>query len=138
MLETMSADIATRWPVVVPLPVEPGDRDDDGRLTAAGVERLFTRASAEYFALCTTIVASPELRRCAVAPGTVPVGAEVTVSVGVVEIYPESFDMDVRIRPAERDGIAASGRCSLAPVGGVSESMRDEFIALAHAARHMH
>ncbi len=71
--------------------------------------------------MCTTLGTTPELRRCTTTPGTSASGTEVTVSVGVVEIYPESFDMQARIRPVHTDGIAATARCSL-----------------AHGARHMH
>jgi hypothetical protein len=63
-------------------------------------------------------------------------GEAVTISVGVVEIYPDSFTMEARIRPAEGEGIAARSRASLEVA--VTDRMKDEFIALAHAAREMH
>jgi hypothetical protein len=65
----------------------------------------------------------------------------VTVAVAVVEVYPDSFTMTARIRPAgpaSGDGIAATAWCSLAPRGEVTNAMRDEFIAHAHSARYMH
>jgi hypothetical protein len=65
----------------------------------------------------------------------------VTVSVGVVEVFPDRFTMLARVRPvgpADGDGLAASASCSLSPGGAVPTAMRDEFIALAHAAAHFH
>jgi len=62
----------------------------------------------------------------------------VTVSLGVVEVFPNKFTMTAVLRPADGDGIAARAWCSLSPGGEVSKAMRGEFIALAHAAKYIH
>ena len=51
----MSTDIVSRWPIVMPVSVQAGDCDDDGRLTDAGAERMFALARERYFDLCTTV-----------------------------------------------------------------------------------
>ena len=136
----MSTDIVSHWPVVVPVTVAAHECDDDGYLTDAGIEHLFAIARAAYFDLCTTVDRDTlGLRGVSIARGEAPVGAgDVTVAVGVTEVFPDSFTMTTRIRARDNYGIAATGMCSIAPAGEVSTAMRDEFIALAHAARHMH
>ena len=61
-----------------------------------------------------------------------------TVSVAVVEVYPDRFTMTARLRPRDDDGIVATALCPVSPGGEVPTEMRDEFIALAHAATAMH
>jgi hypothetical protein len=46
--------------------------------------------------------------------------------------------MAAMLRPQSTDGVAATAWCSLSPGGEVPTTMRDEFIALAHAARYFH
>jgi hypothetical protein len=138
-----SSEMVSRWPVLVTLGVEPGECDEEGRLTGAAVERLFARGRDAYFELCTTVegstveVLASSVDRGSVAPGD----GGVTVSVGVVEVFPDSFTMTARVRPARSSvegHTAASGWCSLSPGGEVSTAMRDEFIALAHGAAFPH
>ena len=133
----------SRWPVLVTLPVADVDRDADGRLSDAAVERLFARARAAYFERCACVdAAALELQKTKVQLGGSPPGADgVTVAVNVVEVFPDRFTMMARLRPvgpADDDGIAATAWCSLAPGGEVPRAMRDEFIALAHGAAYMH
>jgi hypothetical protein len=134
--------ILSRWPVVVALPVTASDRDADGRLVDTAVERLFAQARATYFERCATVDPSTiEVQSTRVQPGQCATADEVTVSVGVVELFPDTFTMVARIRPvgpADGDGLAATATCSLAPSGGVSTAMRDEFIGHAHSAAHFH
>lgn len=135
----MSSGMVSRWPVVVTLPVDAPDRDADGRLTDAAVDSLFARARAAYFDRCATIDApTVGVRKTTARPGDAVAGDSVTVSVNVVEVRRDSFTMESRIRPTDRDGIAATAWASLSPGGDVSKAMRDEFIALAHAASHIH
>ena len=120
--------------------VAPSDCDDDSRLTDAAVERMFADARREYFSLCSTIdTGALTVRRATVQRG-VPIDAAdgVTISVNVVEIFPDCFTMHARIRPAHDAGVAADASCTLSPGGEVTKVMRDEFIALAHAARLTH
>jgi acyl-CoA thioesterase FadM len=136
--------MVSRWPVVVSLPVAAPDCDQDGRLTDASVERLFAHARAAYFARCATVDATRlQLQRSSVQRGRAAVGDEgVTVSVTVAELFSDRFTMTARLRPvgpADGDGVAATAWCSLSPDGReVPAAMRDEFIALAHSARHIH
>jgi hypothetical protein len=135
--------VSTRWPLVVPLPVLAGERDDDGVLTVPGIERLFTEARTAYFEQCSTVdAATVEVQRGTADPGRAAVDDEgVTVAVAVVEVYPDSFTMTARLRPrgpSDGDGIAATAWCELSPGGAVTTAMRDEFIAHAHGARHFH
>jgi hypothetical protein len=135
--------IVSRWPVVVTLPVTASDRDAAGRLVDGAVERLAAEARSAYFERCATVDPSTiDVRSSRVQTGQCAATAdEVTVSVGVVEVYPETFTILARIRPvgpADGDGIAATATHSLAPGGGVSTAMRDEFINHAHTAAHIH
>jgi acyl-CoA thioesterase FadM len=135
----MSGGMLSRWPVVVALPVLADECDEEGLLTEAAIERLFAAARSAYFQRCASVDESVvELRASTVRRGDSAPGDRVTISVNVVEVYPETFTMDARVRPADRDGIAATGRCSLSPGGQVSDAMRDEFIALAQGARRPH
>jgi hypothetical protein len=135
----------SRWPVLVSLPVGAGELDAGGQLTEAAVERLFAEARDAYFAECTTLdAAAVEVLAAIVTLGAAPVGAGgVTVSACVVEVFPDSFTMSARVRPVDSGdgdgfGVAATAWCSLSPGGEVTEAMRDEFIAHAHAATHFH
>ena len=139
----MSSEIFTRWPVVVSRAVTPADRDADGRLTEAAIERLFTEGRAAYFDECATIDGSTvDVRQTKVQPGRAAVSDDgVTVAVAVVEVFPDSFTMTARMRPdgpSDGEGIAATAWCSVSPGGTVSTAMRDELIAMAHAAKHLH
>jgi acyl-CoA thioesterase FadM len=135
--------IVSYWPVRLSLPVEPGDCDDDGHLTAAAVERLFAVARSAYFDKCTAVdEIALEVHDVRIERGAAAVDDEgITISVSVVEVFPESFTMTARLRPAgpsDGDAVAAAAWCSLAPGGEVTTAMRDEFIAHAHAARYTH
>jgi len=133
----MVSDIVSRWPVRMTLPIEREDRDADDRLTEAGVERLFAIAAETYFDLCETVGAGRVATAERVTVVGVPVGGDhVTISVGVIEIYPDEFTMEARVRPAEGEGVAARAKYRYTVDGGVGEPMRDEFIALAHTARY--
>jgi hypothetical protein len=139
----MSPGVLSRWPVVVSGPVAPADCDADGRLTDPAVERLFADAREAYFERCHTVDRSVlELQHTRVQRGHAAVDAGgVTISVGVVEVFPDRFVMMARLRPvgpSDGDGIAATAWCSLSPGGVVSKAMQDEFIALAHGAAHFH
>lgn len=139
----MSSEIFTRWPVVVSLAVTPADRDADGRLTEPAIERLFGEGRAVYFDECSTIDGSTvEVRKTTMQPGRARVSdVGVTVAVAVVEVLPDTFTMTARMRPdgpTDGDGIAATAWCSVSPGGAVSTAMRDELIAMAHAAKHLH
>jgi hypothetical protein len=137
MLGHMST-MVSKWPVLMFLPVGSDDREADGRLTDEACARMFAAGRAEYFELCRTIDGEAVSVLEAPAPRrTTPVGDEVSISVNVAELFPDRFTMTARIRPAEGDGIAADVVCTVS-AGEVTVEVRDEFIAMAHAARHWH
>lgn len=134
------SSIVTRWPVLVSLPVGEDDRDGNGRLTVACVERLFARAREVYVGTCRTLDGREVTVLdvvVAAGPALVEVG-EASVSVSVVEVFDDRFTMHARVRPAEGDGIAAEARADVFPGGAVTREIRDELIAHAHSARHYH
>jgi acyl-CoA thioesterase FadM len=131
--------MVSRWPVVVELPIEASDKGADGQLTNTAVARLFAQARAAYFDRCATVdVSRVEIRKSTSRAGDTAPRDAVTVSVSVVEVLRDRFTMEARVRPADGDGIAATAWCSLSPGAEVSKAMRDEFIALAHGASHIH
>ena len=135
----MPQEIISRWPVRLPLELIDADCDG-GRLTMTGAARLFAAARAAYFEESTTVdPRALALRGCTLYQGNAQVvGDRVSVSVNVSELFDDAFTMTTRIRPARGEGIAASGACSLAPTGGVTYAMREEFIEREHAARFTH
>ncbi len=131
--------VVSRWPALIAATVDPTDVDGEGRLTGAAVERLFGLARTAYFDLCTTVDdGSLDVSACTVVPGVPVACGGVTVSVAVVEIYADRFTMEACVRPAAGEGIAARAKCSLSTEHDVTGENRDEFIALAHAAQHLH
>lgn len=131
--------MVSRWPVVLTLAVGPQDLDEDGLLTDAAAERLFAVARDAFFDLCATVDRSSiEARKTSIRKGSVTVSDTVSVSVGVVELFADTFTMTARIRPAGTDVVAADVSCSLSPGTTVPPNMRDEFIAIAHSASYMH
>ena len=134
------SSMVSKWPVLVPLPITAADVDDAGALTVEAAERLFARARDLYLAGCRTLEdREVEVLEVVVLPGdTLAAPGEVTVSVSVVEVFPDRFTMHVRIRPVGGDGVAAEGGCSILAGGGTTDEIRDELIARAHAAEHYH
>jgi hypothetical protein len=131
--------IASRWPTLIRVPVGAEDLDAGERLTDAAIEWAFAQARTKYFEHCRTFDGpAAVLSDLAVTRGDATGGDHVTVSVGVIEVFPERFTMAGRIRPAEGEEIVADVRCSVAPAGGVSDEIRDELIAHAHEARYSH
>lgn len=132
------SSIASKWPVLLVLPVLPGDVDGDGRLSPEGAERLFAEGRAAYFELVRSF--SPgDVRVLEVgAPRQgVAVGPEASISVSVVELFPDRFTMEARVRPAAGEAIAADLSCTVT-AGEVTDEVRDDLIAIAHAAAHWH
>lgn len=134
------SEILSRWPVLITVALDGADRDATQRLTADAVDRLLGTARAAYFEQCTTVgphdidgVATTQF-----AIGDPVTCGHVTVSLGVIEIYPDGFTMEARIRPRDDPGLGARARCRVRLHGPVTDPIRDELIALAHAARHMH
>jgi acyl-CoA thioesterase FadM len=115
----MANGIVSRWPVVISVPVLPEDVDADGLMTDGGSGRIFAVARDAYFAKCRTVDASRlEVRSTSMQAG-VPVSpkGDVTVSVNVVEVYPETFTMTALVRRGDDGEKAATAWCSLSPGG---------------------
>lgn len=131
--------MVSRWPVLLTVPLDPQDADEGGILTESAAERVFALARDAFFDLCSTVERSSiEVRSMFVRRGSSVVSEDVTVSVGVVELFADSFTMTARIRPRGADAVAADVSCSLSPGAEIPRGMRDEFIALAHRASHFH
>ena len=134
----------SKWPVRLELPVGADDADGDGRLTRAAGERLFTAARDAYLATCRTFDGGAvEVKDLTIVPGgtpaPVPEPGVVSVSVNVIEIFPDRFTMSMRVRAEGADGVVADGTCDVLPAGGlVTDEIRDELIAHAHGAQHYH
>jgi hypothetical protein len=132
--------LLSRWPVLLVLPVSADDVDDDGRLTDAACSRLFAAGRAAYLELPRTF-APADVRIVETSPPrkAAPVGhaAEVSIAVSVTELFPDSFVMAARIRPVEGDAVLADLRCT-ATAGEVTDRVRDDLIAIAQSASHMH
>jgi hypothetical protein len=132
------ASMVSRWPVVVSVPLAEHEVDAPGELSDAAIERVMQCGRDAYFDLCSTLDgASIEVRETATSRRGAAVTEQVTISVSVVEVFPDSFTMHARIRPAETDGVVADVVCEVS-AGEVTTAMRDEFIALAHGASHYH
>jgi hypothetical protein len=132
--------IVSRWPVVRRIEVGPADLDADGYLLAPAAARIFAEVRRVYLDDCATLGALDVMvRECVVERGDARVDEPtVTAATNVSEIYPESFTMTLRVRPASGPGIVASGLCSLTTGGALPIACRDEFIARAHNARYTH
>jgi acyl-CoA thioesterase FadM len=128
--------IVSRWPVRIECPITDGDLDFGGMLTGDAVERVFSEARGAYFNTCSSIPGNVEIERGEFQAGTAATGeSAVSVVVAVVEIFNDRFTMQARIRGRDNREVLATARCTYH--GEVSSEMREEFIALAHAAMHI-
>ena len=116
------------------------DLDTEGRLTHAAVRRLGDAALAALVDASPLLAAaghtfaptSAQLNGSFSGPGPV------TVSAGPSEIYPSSFTVNLRIRPADGSGATVDAVWTVRVTDGVPNALRDELIALNHAAEHAH
>ena len=131
-----SSPIVSRWPIRFEASVTAEDADANGMLTDVAIERLSSRARSEYFALCRTIDARDvTVLETQIRNRSAPVSEQVSVSAGVSEIFAARFVLRIRIRAVGAD-VAADVSCSMSPGAELTKAMRDEFISLAHNARH--
>ena len=131
--------MVSKWPVVMSVPLIDGDVETDRTLSEQGAARAFAAAQAEYFDTCHTVAGDEVVvRDLSVLRRGAEVGTHVSVSVGVVELFDDRMVMRGRIRPADRDGVAADVQAVLATGGGITKDMRDEFIDRARNARRSH
>jgi hypothetical protein len=145
------SSFVSRWVVLQQHDVAPGDLDDAGAVRADALDRWIVATRDEYLDQCTEV---RERQRSGLLirfrPDAVPAGAlpgrpaSVTVSAGAKELYPDSFTMAFRIRAyGGTDDTVVNVACVVSledpATGAVQElgdAIRDQLIALEHAARH--
>lgn len=149
----MVEEIVTRWVVSREEPVGAGDVDAAGLVLDPALERWIAAIRECYLDQCPVlrerageVAGELRARTDRLPPGAV-LGhpTAVLVTAGVSEVRPVSFTVSVRIRPlgAEAGRPVAAGctvelvdRATGRPVP-LGEAVRDELIALEHAARHL-
>jgi hypothetical protein len=144
------SSIMTRWSVMEEHRVGVGDRDACGAIADAAVERWVRRACASYLDQCAGLQQRRRDEGWELTEdlSSVPTGdalgsaPEVFVSASATEVLPASFVIGVRVRTVESsDDRIFNVRCEVRLVDGdrtidIDTSIRDELIALEHAARH--
>jgi hypothetical protein len=144
--------MTSKWSVAAEHDVRGDDVEADGTIADAAVDRWATDAAAAYLQQCLRLeerraAAGLELRsRVGAHAGGARLGSDSTVVVTATatEVQPQAFVIAVRLRPV---GTASSDPVDLTceirledPETGVphdiDNEIRDELIALEHAARH--
>ena len=144
--------MSTRWSVVQEHEVTAADLGDDGNVTDDAVARWMESARDEYLAQCTVLEstrvrAGLELALDVAAPAsTAPLtgASSIVISASATEVFPTSFVVALRIRALGTDSDEpVNATCSVRLVDAVTgeaspidDAIRDELIALEHAARH--
>jgi hypothetical protein len=144
---------ASRWVVLRTFAVGPDDLDDRRVVRAEAVERWMAETRSAYLERCVVFRglqdgAGLQLRarvHDAPAPERFGQPTAVIVGAGATEIRPTSFTISFRLRPTDGDGddsINAACEVSLEdPETGealeLGDDIRDELIALEHAASHI-
>ena len=141
----------SRWVVLQDHAVAAEDVDTSGAVRDDVLTRWITDARNEYLDQCREL---RERQRAGLLirmrDGAIPAGAvrgrpaSVTVSAGATEMYPTSFTMAFRVRShGSADDVALNVTCEVSledPRTGdapeLGDAVRDELIALEHAARH--
>ena len=145
---------ASKWPVLQEHRVTAGDADGDGVLRDDRVEQWIAAVVSAYLDECRLVQQTADDGALDIVRTNngVPTGAAlgrpdtVVISAGATEIYPTSFTVGLRIRAfgrdSEGDGLANAtvvvqlvDRESGEP-HPLGDDIRDELIALQHAARH--
>ncbi|KAA2255242.1 hypothetical protein F0L68_28910 [Solihabitans fulvus] len=141
--------IATRWVTAQEFPVTEHDLTTDGTLDLAAVERWLDTTRAAYLDHCALLQQQPGLltARPRALPDLAPFGRPTTVyvSAGASEVHPASFTVSLRLRPFGGDvDTPLNTTCVMTLVDDTTgeprelgTAVRDELIALEHAARHM-
>ena len=145
------SSIVSRWVVREAYPVCAEDLGADGTVSVVAVERWIASVLDVYLERCSAL--------CAAADGSgrvlnfdlsvldaVPYGRPTTVvvSAGTTEVYPTSFTMAFRVRTyGGADDVVVNATCAVSirdpdtgEAGEIDDAIRDELIALEHAARH--
>jgi acyl-CoA thioesterase FadM len=144
--------IVSKWVVLEHFDVGADDLDASGAVRDDVVARWIDDVCAAYLACCPVLRDQAEASGCVLRRDvrTRPSGADFTapasvnVSAGATEIWPTEFAVEVRFRSyGSGDDVACSASCRVSivdPATGeareLGDAVRDELIALAHAARH--
>ena len=142
--------VMTRWSIGLDRQVGPDDLDPEGYVTAETLGRWLAEAVEAYLAQCH------ELHRHAAGytlvrrPGRQPRAsllgrpAEVLITASATEIRPTEFFVSIRVRPYGGDidlPLNVTCRVSIEDHSGepieLGTAVRDELIALEHAAEYM-
>jgi acyl-CoA thioesterase FadM len=152
-LDGMTGAFVSRWPVLEEHPVAAGDLDAGGAVRDDSVARWVAAARSAYLDRCAALRRRQQATglELQVESASLPPGASlgrrpaaVAVSAGVREVWPSSFAIAVRLRPdgGDRD-VAVNGSVVMRlvdPASGepreLGDEVRDELIALEHAAEH--
>jgi acyl-CoA thioesterase FadM len=141
----------SRWSVGLDRTVEPADLDPDGYVTAQTLQTWLEQAADAYLAQCTELHALAAGRRLVRRPGRQPRASllgrtgEVLVTASATEVRPTEFFISIRVRPfgGEVDlPLNVTCRVSIEDVDTgepveLGKAVRDELIALEHAAEYM-
>ena len=146
------SSVVSKWVVLQHHAVAAGDRDAVGVLRDDVVARWIDDARGAYLECCPVLRETSERTGCALRyevdelPSGRLFGAATTVNVsaGATEVFPTSFTLAFRLRGfGSDDDTACNVTCAVSlqdPATGVphelGDAVRDELIALAHAARH--
>jgi len=142
----------SRWVVRRTHRVDAADLDANGSVRADTVERWLSEIRADYLGRCRVLrelqaESGLELQfrvSRPVLPERLGTPTAVSVSAGATELMADSITLAFRLRPRDGggdDAVNAAGTLSLVdPATGVAselgDDVRDELIALEHAARH--
>lgn len=144
--------IMSRWPVLLTHQVSREDLHDDGAIRDEVVEDWIAAACSAYLDRCVVLhesLARSGLRlrrRNAELPKGSLLGRPTSVitTAGVTQVHPKAFTIAVRLRPLGGDRETPLNHvCEVrvedprtGEVSSLSDDIRDELIALAHAAEH--
>ena len=141
----------SRWVVRQKHALDAGDFDADGVVRAEAVDRWITEARIAHLERCLVLTAMQAEAGLALQsrlrqpPDRERLGrpSAVVVSAGATELFPDSITLAFRLRPADGGGDVVNASCVVSledPATGeavdLGTDVRDELIALEHAARH--
>jgi acyl-CoA thioesterase FadM len=143
----------SRWVEVREFTVTPGDLSAGGGVRAEAIDRWLAEARAAYLEHCVVLRDLRERSGLALRahfdqpPASDRFGTptSIIIGVGATEIHPRSFTMAYRVRAIDADGdTAINVTCAVSledPATGeareLGNDIRDELIALEHAASHI-
>lgn len=143
----------SRWVEVREFTVTPGDLAAGGRVRPEAIDRWLAEARTAYLEHCVVLRELRERSGLALrahfdqppAPERFGFPTSIIIGVGATEIHPTSFTMAYRVRAIDADGdTAINATCEVSledPETGeaceLGDDIRDELIALEHAASHI-